>query len=77
MVPGVAERERAPLREQWVDWMRVAARQQGRLPLYCIGNGARDRWSAAATGAQAGGRLLGMAVCGMRRALPWRLLQGY
>ena len=38
MVPGIAERERAPLREQWVDWVHGAALSHPAPPLFRVGH---------------------------------------
>ena len=77
VVPGVAERERAPLREQWADWMRMTSPLAAGSPLFRAGRSGFSRWFAATPGAMAPRTMERIKVSGMRHVVIGKLLSGY
>lgn len=77
MVPGVAERERAPLREQRTDWMRVTSPVAAGSPLFRIGRSGFARWFVATPGAIAHEPKERITVSGWQHVVRGKLLSGY
>ena len=77
VVPGVAERERAPLREQWTDWMRVTSSPEAGPPLFRIGRSGFSRWFVATPGATGPRAMERIKASGLRYVVIGKLLSGY
>ncbi|MCA9876218.1 MAG: hypothetical protein KC442_00490 [Thermomicrobiales bacterium] len=77
MVPGLAERERASLREQWTDWMRVVSPPLAGHRLFRIGATGHPSRLSAALRATIRGRGVRAEAFGARHVLREELLKGY
>jgi hypothetical protein len=47
MVPGLAERDRSTIHEQWVDWWRTVNVAPGRCELHRVNANARWAWRSS------------------------------
>lgn len=77
MVPGFAERERAPLREQRTDWMCLMSPPFVGLPLRRIGHRGPAPLIHTALTAMVRGRVMRVRGFRLRNAVSGQLLEGY
>ena len=77
MVPGFAERERAPLREQRTDWMRLMSPPFVGIPLRRIGRRGHASLLHTALTTISPGRVIRVRSFRLRNAVSGQLLKGY